>query len=282
MLHASLTERVTTPDGVSVSVSEWGNPEGPEIVFIHGAAQSSLSFARQCHSELARDFRLVAYDLRGHGFSDKPRNPKYYREGRRWADEAQAVIDAKRLKRPVMVGWSLGGRVLREYLMAYGDRGLSGINILAARPFEVDAVVGPGSKAMMESTARDLPGRIAAAIAFLRACFDKQPDPGDFVTAVAYNFMIPFEVRDAIAGWKTDPAAVRAAFAAVTVPTLITHGRRDSLILPLAAEMCADAIKGARISWYDDCGHSPFYEDAPRYNRELAAFAAEAWRSGRG
>ena len=57
------------------------------------------------------------------------------------------------------------------------------------------------------------------------------------------------------------------------MPTLITHGRRDSLILPLAAEMSAAAIKGARIAWYDDCGHSPFYEDAPRYNRELAAFA---------
>ncbi|MCC6471683.1 MAG: alpha/beta hydrolase [Alphaproteobacteria bacterium] len=281
-LHAPNLERVATPDGVSVSVGEWGNSAGPEILFIHGAAQSMLSFERQYDSELARDFRLVAYDLRGHGFSDKPLDPRHYREGRRWADEAQAVIDAKRLKRPVMVGWSLGGRVLREYLMAYGDRGLSGINILAARPFEVDAVVGPASKAMMTNASRDLAGRIAAAIAFLRACFDKQPDPQDFITAVAYNFMIPFEVRDAIAGWKTDPADVRAAFAAVTVPTLITHGRRDSLILPLAAEMCAEAIKGARISWYDDCGHSPFYEDASRYNRELAAFVAQAWRSRRG
>jgi pimeloyl-ACP methyl ester carboxylesterase len=60
----------------------------------------------------------------------------------------------------------------------------------------------------------------------------------------------------------------------VTVPTLITHGRLDRLILPAAAEMTAAQIPHATLSWYDRCGHSPFHEDALRFNRELAAFAA--------
>jgi pimeloyl-ACP methyl ester carboxylesterase len=93
--------------------------------------------------------------------------------------------------------------------------------------------------------------------------------------------MLPFEIRDAIGGWATDPDLVRKALAGVTVPTLVTHGRRDRLILPPAAEMTAAAIKGATISFHDDCGHAPFYEDAERYNRELAAFATKAW-SARG
>jgi non-heme chloroperoxidase len=41
----------------------------------------------------------------------------------------------------------------------------------------------------------------------------------------------------------------------------------------MAAEMTAAAIKGARISWYDDCGHSPFFEYPERFNRELDEFA---------
>ncbi len=280
--RAAEPERVIAPDGVAVAVGEWGNPAGPEILFIHGLAQSTLSFNRQIASALARDFRIVAYDLRGHGLSDKPLDPACYQDGRRWADEVQAVIAAKRLQRPVLVGWSLGGRVLRQYLMTYGDRQLSGVNILAARPFEVDRVVGPGSRAMAADGRRDLAGRIDTAVKFLRACYEKQPGEQDFVTAVAYNMMIPFEVRDAIGGWRTDPDDVRDAFAKVRVPTLVTHGRRDQLILPQAAEMSAAAIPGARISWYDDCGHSPFYEDAPRYNRELAEFAAAAWNDVRG
>ena len=273
--------RVATPDGVCVSVGEWGNPAGPEIVFIPGLAQSVLSFNRQTGSALARDFRIIAYDLRGHGLSDKPADPACYQDGRRWADELAAVIAAKRLRKPVLVGWSLGGRVLRQYLMHYGDGVLSGINFLACRPIEDPGIVGPASKAMQDDTSHDLAGRIAASLAFLRACYEKQPDEADFITAVAYNFMLPFEIRDAIGGWATDPDAVRKAFAAITVPTLVTHGRRDRLILPAAAEITAAAIKGATVSFHDECGHAPFYEDAERYNRELSAFVTKAW-SARG
>lgn len=280
--HAPVLDRVLTPDGVSISVNEWGNPAGPEILLIHGQAQSVLCFKRQTESALARDFRIVAYDLRGHGLSDKPADPAFYRDGQRWADEVKAVIEAKRLRRPVAVGWSLGGRVLRTYLMHYGDGALSGINFLATRPIEDPSVVGPGSKAYHAETGPDLGSRIAANIAFLRACYEKQPCESDFATAVAYNFMVPPYVRDALAGWSTDPGEVRKAFAGVTKPTLVTHGGRDALILPHAADMTAAAIKGATVSLYEDCGHSPFYEDAPRYNRELAAFASSAWRNGNG
>lgn len=280
--HATAVERVVTPDGVTVSVSEWGNPAGPEILLIHGQAQSVLSFNRQTESDLARDFRIVAYDLRGHGLSDKPADPAFYRDGKRWADEMHAVITAKRLRKPVAVGWSLGGRVLRAYLMHYGDARLSGINFLSTRPIEDPSVVGPASKAYHAEAPRDLAGIIATNVAFLRACYAKQPDGRDFITAVAFNFMITAEVRDGIGGWSTDAALVREAFARITVPTLVTHGGRDALILPLAAEMTAAAIKGATVSLYDDCGHAPFYEDAPRYNRELAAFVSDAWRRANG
>jgi pimeloyl-ACP methyl ester carboxylesterase len=193
-----------------------------------------------------------------------------------------AVMRAKRLRRPVAVGWSLGGRVLREYLMHHSDGALSGINFLSARPIEDPGIVGPASKALAASTARDLAGRIAACVAFLRACYEKPPAQEDFIEAVAFNFTMPFFVRDALAGWATDPQAVRAAFARVKVPTLVTHGRRDALILPHAADMTAAAIAGATVSLYDDCGHAPFYEDAERYNRELAAFVMKVWSGGGG
>ena len=93
---------------------------------------------------------------------------------------------------------------------------------------------------------------------------------------------MPQEIREAISGWSTGIDETRAALAKVTVPTLVTHGRDDALILPAAAEMTAAAIKGARISWYDDCGHSPFFEHAERFNRELDGVrhgdTGTAWR----
>jgi non-heme chloroperoxidase len=271
---------VRSSDGVRLSVREWGNPDGPEILLIHGVAQCHLCFVRQIASDLAERHRIVAFDLRGHGASEKPLEPHRYQASQIWADDVAAVISAKRLRRPIAVGWSMGGRVLCQYLIHYGDANLSAINFLATRPIEDSGVTGPGSAAISRSATYDFAARLQADINFLRDCFAKPPDPGDLMLAIAYNALLPWPVRDALGGWSTDIATATAALNKITVPTLITHGRLDRLILPLAAELAHAAVKTSRISWYDDCGHSPFYEDAERYNRELAALVAEAWRAG--
>ncbi|MCC6775221.1 MAG: alpha/beta fold hydrolase [Hyphomicrobiales bacterium] len=123
--------------------------------------------------------------------------------------------------------------------------------------------------------------RIGAAIAFLRACFEKQPGEREFEIALAYNMLVPHEIRQALLTWKTDPAASASALAAVRVPALVVHGAADRVFLPGAARMTADAIPGARLSIFEDCGHSPFFEDAARFNRELADFVRAAWSAPR-
>ena len=47
---------VKTPDGLTISAQEWGNPAGAEILFIHGFSQSHLSWMRQVDSDLAKEF----------------------------------------------------------------------------------------------------------------------------------------------------------------------------------------------------------------------------------
>jgi pimeloyl-ACP methyl ester carboxylesterase len=264
---------VKTPDGVDISAREWGNPEGWPILFVHGLAQSHLSFLPQFASALADRYRLLAYDLRGHGESAKPLDPSFYNDGRRWADEIEAVIDGLTATKPILVGWSLGGRVLRQYLIHYGDRRISGLNFVSTRPFEDPAVLATASRANLAGRPETLAARIDAHIAFLRACFLRQPPEDDFTVALAYNIIVPQEIREAISSWSTGLEETRTALTKVTVPTLVTHGRDDALILPIAAEMTAAAVKGSRISWYANCGHSPFYEYAERFNRELDEFA---------
>jgi len=98
---------VTSPDGVALAAYAWGNPHGREIVFIHGYSQCHLSWRRQIDdAALAGEFRMVAYDLRGHGASDQPLARERYRDDRLWADVLAAVIAAAGLNRPTLVGWS--------------------------------------------------------------------------------------------------------------------------------------------------------------------------------
>ena len=79
--------------GLRLHVREWGKPDGPPILFIHGWSQNHLCWAKQYESALADEFRLVAYDLRGHGMSEAPLEPEHYTDGKLWADDVAAIID---------------------------------------------------------------------------------------------------------------------------------------------------------------------------------------------
>ena len=171
-----------------------------------------LCFEPQFRSELAEHYRLVAYDQRGHGASEQPPDAAAYQGNRVWADDLAAVLAAKRLERPVLVGWSMGGRVIRQYLMNYGDARIAGINFVASQVIEDPRCRGPGAPKPPPED-QTLAAEIDAAIAFLDGCYGKKPTEADFRRALAYNMRVPAAVRRAIAGWSTDATQTIAALA---------------------------------------------------------------------
>jgi non-heme chloroperoxidase len=264
---------VRTPDGVTIAAQEWGNPSGSEILFIHGFSQASLSWQRQVESDLAKEFRMVTYDLRGHGNSDKPLEPEKYKESKAWADEVQAVIDAAKLKRPVLVGWSYGGRVIGDYLAIHGAAGLAGLNYVDAVSKSDPSFFGEGLKVQPLMFSEDLATNIAATRTFLHSCFERQPSQDEFETMLAFNMMVPPKVR-ANMGGRT--LSMDETLKALNLPVLVTHGVADKLILVAMAKHTAATIPGAKLSLYDGVGHAPFWEDTARFNAELAAFVRAA------
>ena len=266
---------ITTPDGVVLYAQEWGNSAGPEILFIHGFSQSHLSFIRQTRSTLAKDYRMITYDLRGHGGSDKPAGPEYYKEGKRWADDVRAVMDAFKLKKPVVVAWSMGGRVISQYLAIYGQDRLSGINFVGARTI-VDPkrpTLGPGALNYLGLMLSDnLETNITATRAFVYSCTSKALLLEELDFLVAFNMTCPAYARKATQQWPGDFTTVLAD---VTIPVLISHGRADQVVLPAAAELTASLIKGSKIKWFDYAGHMTFWEDPARFNQDLAQFVKE-------
>jgi pimeloyl-ACP methyl ester carboxylesterase len=103
---------------------------------------------RQYESALDDEFRLVAYDLRGHGMSEAPLEPEHYTDEKLWADDVAAIIDELRLDRPVLVGWSYGAFVFCDYVRAYGQDREAAINLVegAAKLGEAafGTLIGPG------------------------------------------------------------------------------------------------------------------------------------------
>ncbi|MGH7209939.1 MAG: alpha/beta fold hydrolase, partial [Acetobacteraceae bacterium] len=239
------------------------------VLLIHGFSQSCLSWARQTAGPLVRTHRLVANDIRGHGASDKPLDRARYRDPAAWAGEVGAVIAALGLVRPVLVGWSYGGRIIADYLIRHGAGAIGGVVFAAGAVSNEPAMFGPKRALIAGTGSDDLATSISASRAFLRACFAVQPDQDDFETMLAFNAMVPPAVRAAMGGRTTEYDAVLRA---LRVPVLAIHGDADAIILPAMSRHIAAIVPGARAVFYEGVGHSPFWEAHERFDADLAAF----------
>jgi pimeloyl-ACP methyl ester carboxylesterase len=265
---------VTSPDGLALAAYAWGNPRGREIVFIHGYSQSHLSWRRQMDdAALAAEFRMVAYDLRGHGSSDQPLARERYRDDKLWADDLAAVMAAAGLKRPTLVAWSYGGRVVADYVRFHGQDGIAAINYVAAVTKADPAFWGPGLKYTGEMTSNDLATNVRASRRFVHACFAGRPAGEEMEITLAYTMAIPAKARALVMARTRDEGDILPQ---LRLPVLVTHGTMDRIILPAASQYTAAQVRGARLSLYDAVGHSPFFEDPTCFNRELAAFVRSA------
>ena len=258
--------------GLRLHVCEWGKPDGPPILFIHGWSQNHLSWAKQYESSLADEFRIVAYDLRGHGMSEAPLEPEHYTASELWADDVAAIIDELRLDRPVLVGWSYGAFVACDYLRAHGQDRVAAINFVGGAvrldQATIGTLYGPGFlDYFADLTADDLPTNIRAIGDFLRGCFVKPLSDEDIETAICFNMVVPASIRANLVAREIDDDDVLGALA---IPVLVTHGRADSVVLPAMAEHLLTMCPTAEASWYEGVGHGPQLEEPERFNRELA------------
>jgi pimeloyl-ACP methyl ester carboxylesterase len=258
--------------GLRLHVREWGRADGPPILLIHGWSQSHLCWAKQYESALADDFRLVAYDLRGHGMSEAPLAVEHYNNPRLWADDVQAIIDRLGLGRPVLVGWSYGGFIGCDYVRAHGQDRIAALNFVGGavtlNAGAFGTLIGPGFTGHFAgATADDLPTNIHAVRALLRACFARPLSADEFETALAWNMVVPARVRANLTAREIDSDD---ALRTLHVPLLVSHGRADTLVLPAMAEHVLSVCPTAEASWYDGVGHAPHLESPERFNRELA------------
>lgn len=261
--------------GIKLFVETTGNPANPSILFIHGFSQCRLSWDRQFESALAGDFYLVRIDNRGHGMSDKPRDPAAYQNGKHWADDIHAVIQALGLKRPVLSGWSYGGYIMCDYIRHYGQEAIGGLNFVAAvtelGSDEASKMLGPALLALAPALlSNDAVEASLALGSFIDLVTHEELDPHDFYFILGFNAAVPSYVRQALFGRKLDN---RDVLKSLKVPVLITQGREDQLVLTTSADFIAGNIPHASRIDYPRCGHAPFFEVADQFNRDLAAFA---------
>ncbi|GMA59568.1 hypothetical protein GCM10025859_59350 [Alicyclobacillus fastidiosus] len=97
--------------------------QGVPIILIHPPVLTSISFAAQLQ-ELSKEYRTIAFDIRGHGKSQGSKDAISYPL---IASDIKELMNSLQIDKAYLCGYSTGGSVVLEFLLRYPDRAYGGI-----------------------------------------------------------------------------------------------------------------------------------------------------------
>lgn len=275
-LPAPALASAVSSDGTAIAYRVLGDPAARPLVLIHGWAQSSASWGQDVLNDLARRFRVVAIDLRGHGHSDVPAGG--YDSAPQWADDVEAVLDSAGITEgsgAILLGWSYGGVVVADYLAARGEGRVGGIVLCGAVTSlsrSAGAAIGPAMKEVTSGGAFDEKPSVAlAAFTSFGAAMMRSGSGSDGQRILGLSLATPPTVRQALLTRKVDNDDTLRG---LSIPALVIHGAHDGVVLPSAGQANAEMIPGGRYVEFAESAHAPFLEETPRFLAELDEFAA--------
>ena len=259
---------VTTPDGARLRLSDRG--AGPEIVLVHGWKMSHRIWDRTI-AALEDRFRVVAFDLRGMGESDKPNGRYDFDE---LSDDLGFLLGALGLDDVTLVGWSMGCSISLEYLRRDGSR--VGRLVLVNGPIRLvrtDDFPWTMTQAELDAYVEDVERRWPEAErAFTEAAFHTPVESVvDWIHSIALQTPLDVVLKTVRAQGRLDH---RGLLGELRVPVLAVYGRHDPYYpVELAAYIAERAPRGHALV-LEQSAHFPFLEaDADRFNAAIAQFA---------
>lgn len=259
-------------DGTALHAKMAGPPDALPLVLIHGFSMSAGAFARQLDGPLAKRFRIIAPDLRGHGGSAAGPDLRALGESATWASDLAAAVEAFTTRPPIVAGWSFGGRVLCAYLAAGGAA--AGVIFIGAVWDDVlpdgTAPHGPGASLLPAMMSDDQATAEEATAAFIDTMPSKPFVPADRAYLLSDALAVPVKVRRAMRALRSDN---RRLLGELAVPVLALHGGSDTVIRPAAAAAVAQMAPTGSLTLMPGIGHAPFLEDPDAFDQHVIAFA---------
>ncbi|WP_291812124.1 alpha/beta hydrolase [Limnobacter sp.] len=264
---------VYSSNGVKLSFSEYGNPNGQPVLFIHGWSQSKEIWQQQLTASELQSYRLIAFDLRGHGQSTKTMNPAEYVSGNNWADDISAVIRKLNLRNVTVVAHSYGAIALMDYLSLYGDKNIRAINFVGALngmgSQSVKAYIGPDFERIKLATSERFNDQIDGVIALAKANYGNAVDRDIYARGVAASMLTPYYVRRYIFARQVDHTDTLRS---IRVPVVFSHGQLDQAVLARSAVDMSSKLQGSKVTVYEESSHAPFVTEPAKFNAGLVAF----------
>lgn len=274
--HASAS-RFAEVGGVRVHYQERG--AGDALVLIHGNNSSAYSW-RDVFDELSKEFRVVALDLKGFGFTTKPEGDY------RLETQAALVIglmDQLKIERATLCGSSMGGGVALATAINYPQRVRSLILVDSSAFTE-----GRGGESLAPAYVRwPYIGGAVTALALTSDSLVREGlrksfyDESKVTTERIEAYYRPLRTRDGqraarLVRDQRDYTRIENSLDKIRQPTLIIWGAQDELILLEDGKRLHSQITGSQLVVFDNCGHLPQEEMPERFVREVSEFMKKA------
>jgi pimeloyl-ACP methyl ester carboxylesterase len=133
-------------EGVKIHYTVQGKDDGEPVLLIHGFTASEEMFAPLVKG-LAKDYKVITMDCRGHGGSEKPHDPKKY--GIEMIKDAVRLLDHLKIDKAHVVGYSMGGGIALQMAVRYPDR-------VRSLTLGGSGLPQPGREKLLESLAESL------------------------------------------------------------------------------------------------------------------------------
>jgi 2-hydroxymuconate-semialdehyde hydrolase len=271
-LNPEIAKRIDV-GGINTNYHDLGS--GAPVLLIHGSGPGVSAWAnwRLVMPELARDRRVIAPDLVGFGYTDRPADQRYTMD--LWINQTIGLLDALNIQQADFVGNSFGGglalamairhpkRIRRLVLM--GSVGISfpitpGLDKVWGYTPSLDNMRG-----LLDIFAHDR-SLVTDELAQLR--YEASNRPG-FQESFAAMFPAPRQ------RWVDAMASPIDDIRKIDHETLIIHGREDQVIPVSNSFTFLELISRAQLHVFGRCGHWTQIEHAERFARLVGNFLAE-------
>ena len=260
--------------GIRTNLHDVGT--GSPLLMIHGSGPGVSAWAnwRLSLPVLSQRCRVIAPDMVGFGYSDRPEGHRYTVD--HWVAQAVGVLDALEIERADVVGNSFGGALSLALAIRHPQRVRRLVLMGAAGvPFDItpglDAVWGyePSLKTMRSLLDVFAHDNALATDELAQLRYEASIRPG-FHESFSAMFPAPRQ------RWVDAMCSAEADIRALPHETLVLHGREDRVI-PLANSLTlAQWIPNSQLHVFGHCGHWTQIEHAARFNRLVGDFVAEA------
>ena len=237
----------------------FGTLSDPTLLLVNGLGSQCINYAEAwCERFVAEGYQVVRFDNRDTGLSSKLDDTPYALAD--MALDAVAVLDAVGAARAHVMGLSMGGMIVQRLAIDHADRLLTMTSVMSRTGEDGYGQSDPAALAFLlapPATSRDeyIDNHVAGI-----AVYGSKPEWVDEAdtrarAAAAYDrCFCPAGIGRQMQAVLADPPRTEA-LRVVTVPTLVLHGSRDTLIDPSGGRRTAEVIPGARYVESEGMGH---------------------------